>query len=297
MVAPTMARMVLPWIFQILSTTIQESGEGYVMNIDLNFESNRQKKLFMTDPLIYLSKKVNSAEVNYRRLTEDEKQLFENAKNSEVSSFLKTQAVRRCLSFEESQKAQQSDRVLRARWVLTWKGVPEESREEAAMDRENNKESTYTADLSRKAKARIVLLGFQHPDLESPDFRTTSPVQSQLMKHLSLVLCSQRKWKLESLDMKTAFLQTGAADMESKELWTPGVPELRAALGAQDHDLLRILRNVYESMAMQQLHVASGTMWTLHSFDLEDIVLWATTAFGYGLRRTSSLETQLIDSE
>jgi len=50
-------------------------------------------------------------------------------------------------------------------------------------------------------------------------------------------------------------------------------------------------------MAMQQLHVASGTMWTLHSFDLEDIVLWATTAFGYGLRRTSSLETQLIDSE
>jgi len=231
MVAPTMARMVLPWIFQILSTAIQESGEGYVMNIDLNFESNRQKKLFMTDPLIYLSKKVNSAEVNYRRLTVDEKQLFENAKNSEVSSFLKTQAVRRCLSFEESKKAQQSDRVLRARWVLTWKGVPEESREEAAMERENNKESTYTADLSRKAKARIVLLGFQHPDLESPDFRTTSPVQSQLMKHLSLVLCSQRKWKLESLDLKTAFLQTGAADMESKELWTPGVPELRAALG------------------------------------------------------------------
>jgi hypothetical protein len=228
-----------------LSTAIQESGEGYVMNIDLNFESNRQKKLFMADPVIYLSKKVNSAEVNYRRLTEDEKQLFENAKNSEVSSFLKTQAVRRCLSFEESQKAQQSDRVLRARWVLTWKGVPEESREEAAMDRENNKKSTYTADLSRKAKARIVLLGFQHPDLESPDFRTTSPVQSQLMKHLSLVLCSQRKWKLESLDMKTAFLQTGAADMESKELWTPGVPELRAALGAQDHELLRILRNVY----------------------------------------------------
>ena len=153
----------LAWIFQILSTAIQELGEGYVMNIDLNFESNRQKKLFMTDPLIYLSKKVNSAEVNYRRLTEDEKQLFENAKNSEVSSFLKTQAVRRCLSFEESQKAQQSDRVLRARWVLTWKGVPEESREEAAMDRENNKESTYTADLSRKAKARIVLLGFPTP--------------------------------------------------------------------------------------------------------------------------------------
>ena len=115
------------------------------------------------------------------------------------------------------------------------------------MDRQNNESTTYTADLSRKAKARIVLLGFQHPDLESPDFRTTAPVQSQLMKHLSLVLCAQREWKLESLDMKTAFLQTGAADVEDKELWTPGVPELRAALGASDHELLRLLRNVYGS--------------------------------------------------
>ena len=98
-----------------------EAGEGYVMNIELDFVSNRQKKLFMADPVLFLSKKVNSAEVNYRRLTEEEKRLFENAKRSEVSSFIKTQAVRRCLSFEETQKAQQSDRVIRARWVLVWK--------------------------------------------------------------------------------------------------------------------------------------------------------------------------------
>ena len=104
-----------------LSTAIMEAGEGYVMNIELDFVSNRQKKLFMADPVLFLSKKVNSAEVNYRRLTEEEKRLFENAKRSEVSSFIKTQAVRRCLSFEETQKAQQSDRVIRARWVLVWK--------------------------------------------------------------------------------------------------------------------------------------------------------------------------------
>jgi len=47
--------------------------------------------------------------------------------------------------------------------------------------------------------------------------------------------------------MKTAFLQTGGDSVEAQELWTPGVPELREALGASDGDLLRLLRNVYGS--------------------------------------------------
>jgi hypothetical protein len=47
--------------------------------------------------------------------------------------------------------------------------------------------------------------------------------------------------------MKTAFLQTGGDSVEAQELWTPGVPELRAALGASDGELLRLLRNVYGS--------------------------------------------------
>ena len=232
-------------LYMDLQHVLREVQEGYVMEVEMDFSSNRQRKAFMRSPVAYLTKKVSTSEVHYRNLRPEERPLFDNAKTSEVSSFLKTSAVRRCLSYEENQKAQNSDRVLRARWVLVWKDVPAESRPEAALDRKNNPLTTYDESLTRKAKARIVLLGFQHPDLEQSSFVTTAPVQSQLMKHLSLITVAQRGWKLEGLDMKTAFLQTGGDSMEAKELWTPGVPELRKALGASDGELLRILKNVY----------------------------------------------------
>ena len=91
--------------------------DHYVMTIDLDLTSNRQKKLFRHNPQAFLVKKVSSAEVQYGRLSPDDQELFKRAKNAEVSSFIKSEAVRRCLSWEEQQRAQNSDRVLRARWA------------------------------------------------------------------------------------------------------------------------------------------------------------------------------------
>ncbi|CAK9056882.1 Transposon Ty1-NL2 Gag-Pol polyprotein, partial [Durusdinium trenchii] len=229
-----------------LQAALQEVQEGYVFEIELDFTSNRQKKQFQRNPEMFLAKKLNSSEVHWKNLNQEERRLMNNAKGGEVSSFLKTQAVRRCLTYEEQQEAQQSDRVLRARWVLVWKPVPEEDRAQAKADRLANPDTTvYDENLTRKAKARIVLLGFQHPDLKDGSLVTMAPVSTQLMRHLSLTVIAQRDWKLESLDLKTAFLQTGQGVMEDRKLWTPGVPELRQALGAHDGELLRILRNVY----------------------------------------------------
>ena len=87
--------------------------DHYVMTIDLDLTSNRQKKLFRHNPQAFLVKKVPSAEVQYGRLSPDDQELFKRAKNAEVSSFIKSEAVRRCLSWEEQQLAQNSDRVLR----------------------------------------------------------------------------------------------------------------------------------------------------------------------------------------
>ena len=222
-----------------------ESDEGYVMNFEVDLTSKRQHKNFWRNPVAFLVKKVSSAEVNYRRLKPDERVLFDNAKNSEVTSFLKSEAVRRCLTWEEQQEAQKADRVLRARWVLVWKGVPPEDREEALTDHNQNEETVCDSSGTRKAKARIVLLGFQHPDLESSTFQSSAPVQSQLMRNLSLYLVAQRDWILEGLDMKTAFLQTGTEEMEKQQIYTSGVPELRKALGASDDEILKLLKNVY----------------------------------------------------
>ena len=84
--------------------------EGYVFNIDLDFDPNRKRKDFMHNPVMFLAKKMAGAKVKYKRLSPEEKQLFENAKQSEVSSSLKTEAVRRCLSYEEQQRAENPGR-------------------------------------------------------------------------------------------------------------------------------------------------------------------------------------------
>ena len=101
------------------------------MEFELNFTSNRQRKMFMRNPQAYLVKKVSGAEVCYRKLNAEDRKLFDNAKASEVSSFIRSEAVRRCLSVSEQNKAKDSQRILKARWVLVWKPVPEESRQEA----------------------------------------------------------------------------------------------------------------------------------------------------------------------
>ena len=223
---------------------MEEIDECYVMNIEVDFTSNRQKKAFKRDPTAFLVKKMANSEVSYKKLSGDEKKLFDRAMQKEVTSFLKTEAVRRCLDWEEHQEARRTGRVLQSRWVLVWKGVPDESRQEALQDLKSNEETTYSYDGTRKAKARIVVLGFQHPDLLNPEVSTTAPVQSQITRNLSLAITAQRKWTLEGLDMSTAFLQTGKTE-ESRKIWMEGVPELKRALQAEDWEVLRILKNIY----------------------------------------------------
>ena len=82
---------------------------------------------------------------------------------------------------KEVREAYDSKRIVKARWVLTWKLVPPEDRESAVQDALENPETTlHDKRGRRKAQARIVLLGFQHPSLLDPSFKTASPVQSML---------------------------------------------------------------------------------------------------------------------
>ena len=108
----------------------------------------------------------------YNHLSED-KELFDRAKSKEVKSFLAQEAVRKCLSKAEEDEARQSGRVLGCRWVLTWKTIPPEEQEEAQKSVKSDPSSTtITRDAAKKAKARIVLLGFQHPDLLNESLRS-----------------------------------------------------------------------------------------------------------------------------
>ncbi|OLP94250.1 Copia protein [Symbiodinium microadriaticum] len=228
-------------------SAFQECTEFLKVEMDLDeIKSNRQRKAFERNPVLYLVKKMKDAEVSLARLPAHEKVLFERAKMKEVDSFLKNEAVRRCLDRQEIRKAYESKRIVRARWVLTWKLTPTEEREEAQQDRATNVKTVYNRDATKKAKARIVLLGFEHPNLLDPTFKTASPVQSTVGRNLLYALAVQHQWPIEGLDLATAFLQTQATEAD-QEIWTYGVKELREALGIGEEGIMRILRNIYGS--------------------------------------------------
>ena len=112
----------------------------------------------MQDPVLYLTKKLNSSEVNLKNVSAQDLVLFNRAKSKEVTSFLRNSAVRRCLDDDEAREAFGSGRILKARCVLTWKPVTPDERQEAAQDQLNNPNTVVNHDATRKAKARIVLL-------------------------------------------------------------------------------------------------------------------------------------------
>ena len=229
-----------------LHSAFLECEECLTIEMDLQFDSHRQIKAFERNPVVFLVKKMNSSEVNLSKLNKPLVELFQRAKAKEVSSFISNNAVRKCLNNEEVKQAYGTGRILKARWVLTWKATPPEDLGEAMEDVIGNEKTTYTNDGRRKAKARIVLLGFQHPSLLDPSFKTAAPVQSMLGRNLLYLLSAHHQWTLEGLDLATAFLQTmpTAAD---EQLWTTGVEELRHALGVGQEGIMRILRNIYGS--------------------------------------------------
>ncbi|CAE7037795.1 unnamed protein product [Symbiodinium sp. KB8] len=208
--------------------------------------SNRQYKQLARNPVLYMTKKMRDCEVTLTKLSEPERRLFARAKSKEVDSFIKNEAVRACLDQKEIKEAYTSGRIIKARWVLTWKLVPTEEQAEAREDAMKNPNTMHSKDGKKKAKARIVLLGYQHPSLLDSSFKTASPVQSLMGRNLLYLMSVQHQWPLEGLDLATAFLQTQPTEAD-RNLWTTGVEELRTALGIDGPGLMRILKNVYGS--------------------------------------------------
>lgn len=133
--------------------------------------------------------KRQKTEVKLSTLREEEKQLFKDAKEKEIQSWLDTQTVCKILRHQKPEQ-----QVLKRRWTLTWK------------DAENN---TYlggdSKSASRKAKARLVILGHQDPELSN--LERDSPTLSKLSRNLLLQTCVSNRWEIGSFDIKTAFLR------------------------------------------------------------------------------------------
>ena len=116
----------------------------------------------------------------------------------ELSQVLAADAVRR-LSQEEELNLK-PERLLRMRRVLTWK---------------------YTESGDRKAKARLVILGYQHPELTNVP--AGAPTLGKMSRHLLLQACALHKIRVHFCDVSTAFLRTSASD-EHQELTIKAPP-------------------------------------------------------------------------
>ena len=156
------------------------SNEREIFEIDVGdpLESERS---FCRDSSVWLSKRLSdgkSSEVTYHRLLPGQQLQFDKAMTKELSQ----------VSAAEEELNLKPERLLRMRWILTWK---------------------YTEGGDRKAKARVVILGYQHPELTSEP--TAAPTLGKMSRHLLLQACALHKLRVHFGDVSSAFLQTSAS--------------------------------------------------------------------------------------
>ena len=115
------------------------------MEIEIEMPSSRRQiKQASRDFTAYLigEMKKGRGEVRERSLNSEELKQFAGAKMKEVNQYIEHEVLETLPPKYEVPK----ERILKMRWVMTWKDDP-------------------TAPEGRKAKGRIVILGYQDPDL------------------------------------------------------------------------------------------------------------------------------------
>ena len=117
-------------------TNVSDEREIFEIDVGDPLESERS---CCRDSSVWLSKRLSggkTSEVTYHRQLPGQQLQFDEAMTKELSQVLAADAVRR-LS-QEGELNLKPERLLRMRWVLTWK---------------------YTESGDRKAKAKLVILG------------------------------------------------------------------------------------------------------------------------------------------
>lgn len=141
-----------------------------------------------------------------RTLSPEEKAEFIQGKCKELEQYFQNMVWEFATS-QESKEAVRSNRIIAARWVLTWKRTNKDSPDETPI---------------YKAKARLALRVFEDPDLLN--IKTAAPTTSRLARLFLLSVASWDKWELLCGDVKAAFLSGSGFD------WTIDVRQRTATL-------------------------------------------------------------------
>lgn len=191
-------------------------------SVSLNFDMPCQQfQRFLQQPaeclpcLVAAANK-SSNEVVYRDLDPSERELFQQAKAKELKCWLDTDTVQAIL-----RSRIHPSRILSSRWVLTWK-------------------EDKSSPSGRKAKARLVIKGFQDPDIGQ--LSSDSPTLTRDARMLLLQTVSSKNWNIQAFDITTAFLR-GKSD--KRELAMEAPPELKKMMGMKDNEVCLLKGNAY----------------------------------------------------
>ena len=162
------------------------------------------------------------AEVQFRQLDDLDKLDFLRAMQAEVGSYLEHEAV------EIATKAGvPQERILGMRWVLTWKTIQDPATGE---------------EVGRKPKARLIIKGFMDPDLLN--LRKDSPTLNTQSRNMILAVAAMSKWRVETGDIKTAFLNGDKTEYQ-RAIFAQPPEEVREMLGMKPHEVFRVLKAIY----------------------------------------------------
>ncbi len=121
-------------------------------------------------------------QLSTKNMKPDERASFMKGKRDELKEFFGNGVW----EFHHPDGTEDPNRILKAGWVLKW---------------------TKWEDGSPRAKARLVLQGFNDPDALDGKVKTSSPTVSRLGRILCLQMATARGWRTWSGDIQTAFLQ------------------------------------------------------------------------------------------
>jgi hypothetical protein len=184
-------------------------------------QNQNQEEAFL---FLATTAKRQRTEVKLSTLDPAERQEFENAKNKEVNNWLQTGTVAKIFRHQISPK-----QILRCRWLYVWKPL-----EDPKEIRENNGKS-------RKAKARLVVLGYMDPQLET--IPRDSPTLGRTSKMLIAQVIASMRWTLMSFDIKAAFLQ--GKTKEDRLIAVETVPEMVKAMNLKPSEVCRLVKSAY----------------------------------------------------
>ena len=162
-------------------------------------------------------------EVRLKDLGQEDQLRFAVAKDKELKAWLRHKTIERVTAGTIP-----SDAVMRCRWLLSWKS-PTGDEPPGDLNSEG-----------KKAKARLIVIGYEDPDLET--IANDSPTLTKDGRMAVIQQVASHKWELLSFDISTAFLH-GRGD--GRNLGLHATAEMRESLNMREGDQCRLVGGAY----------------------------------------------------